>query len=55
VICDGCVAESGKHDELRAAQGIYAKLYETQFGLDEAERVLGGSTDASAVQSGPAR
>jgi len=35
VICDGCVAESGKHDALRAAQGIYAKLYDTQFAMND--------------------
>ena len=39
VICDGCVAESGRHEELRAANGIYARLYETQFGLEEAQPV----------------
>jgi subfamily B ATP-binding cassette protein MsbA len=39
VICDGCVAESGRHEELRAANGIYARLYETQFGLEEARSV----------------
>jgi subfamily B ATP-binding cassette protein MsbA len=39
VICDGCVAESGRHDELRAANGIYARLYETQFGLEEVKSV----------------
>ncbi len=35
VICDGRVAESGRHEKLRAANGIYARLYETQFGLGE--------------------
>jgi len=39
VICDGCVAESGRHEELRAANGIYARLYETQFGLEEPQEV----------------
>jgi ATP-binding cassette subfamily B protein len=39
VICDGCVAESGRHEELRAANGIYARLYETQFGLEEVKSV----------------
>ena len=39
VICDGCVAESGRHEELRAANGIYARLYETQFGLEQAQEV----------------
>jgi subfamily B ATP-binding cassette protein MsbA len=39
VICDGSVAESGRHEELRAANGIYARLYETQFGLEEAQTV----------------
>ncbi len=32
VIKDGKVVESGKHDELAAAGGLYAELYEIQFG-----------------------
>lgn len=39
VISDGCVAESGRHDELRAANGIYANLYNTQFGASEEKPV----------------
>ena len=35
VIEDGRIAESGKHEELRAANGTYAKLYDTQFGPAE--------------------
>jgi subfamily B ATP-binding cassette protein MsbA len=35
VICEGAVAESGRHDDLLRADGLYAKLYETQFGRNE--------------------
>jgi subfamily B ATP-binding cassette protein MsbA len=35
VVCEGAIAESGRHDELLCAGGLYAKLYETQFGQDE--------------------
>jgi subfamily B ATP-binding cassette protein MsbA len=35
VVFDGCIRESGKHEDLVAANGIYAKLYSTQFGLPE--------------------
>jgi ATP-binding cassette subfamily B protein len=31
VIDDGRVVESGKHDQLLAAGGLYAELYRTQF------------------------
>jgi subfamily B ATP-binding cassette protein MsbA len=40
VVCDGCIAESGNHEALRAARGIYAKLYETQFGVDEEPAII---------------
>ena len=32
VIQDGKVVESGTHDELCAAGGLYSELYEIQFG-----------------------
>jgi ATP-binding cassette subfamily B protein len=31
VIADGQIAERGTHDQLLAAEGLYAELYETQF------------------------
>jgi subfamily B ATP-binding cassette protein MsbA len=32
VVQDGKLVESGKHEELSAAGGLYAELYEIQFG-----------------------
>jgi len=40
VVDDGRVVETGRHDELLAAGGLYADLYTTQFasqGLREAD------------------
>ncbi|HWE06550.1 MAG TPA: ABC transporter ATP-binding protein [Rhizomicrobium sp.] len=51
VVCDGWIAEHGRHDELRAAGGIYAKLYETQFGLaDDAQSAPADHPHASAIE-----
>ena len=33
VVKDGCIADSGTHEELLALNGIYKELYETQFRL----------------------
>ncbi len=35
VIQDGAIAETGKHDELMAKGGLYAKLHDIQFGVQE--------------------
>ena len=35
VIDDGRVRERGKHEELLAADGLYADLYRTQFARQE--------------------
>ena len=35
VLDRGRVAEEGTHEELKAAGGIYQKIYETQTGLRE--------------------
>lgn len=35
VVCEGGIAENGRHDDLLQANGLYAKLYETQFGRDQ--------------------
>jgi ABC-type multidrug transport system fused ATPase/permease subunit len=32
VVQDGKLVESGKHEELATAGGLYAELYEIQFG-----------------------
>ena len=31
VVKDGCIAESGTHEQLLALNGTYRELYETQF------------------------
>ena len=36
VIDEGQVRERGRHDELLAAGGLYAELYQTQFASQEA-------------------
>jgi len=35
VIDDGRVVECGRHEELQAADGLYAELYRTQFQRQE--------------------
>ena len=35
VVANGAIAERGKHEELLAAGGLYAKLYSLQFGEQE--------------------
>jgi ABC-type multidrug transport system fused ATPase/permease subunit len=45
VLENGCVAEFGPHDELMAKNGLYRKVYETQF-VQKASPILdeaGGS------------
>ena len=34
VLEDGCIREQGTPEELRAAGGIYQKIYEIQYGLE---------------------
>ena len=31
-LCDGVIAQSGKHEELLQQGGIYKQLFDTQFG-----------------------
>ncbi|MDP4127762.1 MAG: ABC transporter ATP-binding protein [Bacillota bacterium] len=41
VIENGTVAESGKHEELIRRDGIYRKIYDTQFKVQKSECLLG--------------
>ena len=53
VIIDGRIAELGSHDELLAAGGLYAKLYEEQFGGGTVEARFDDAvafTDGSLLQ-----
>ena len=38
VLDQGRIAEMGSHDELMAKNGIYRKIYDLQFSLDESEK-----------------
>jgi ATP-binding cassette subfamily B protein len=40
VLDEGEVAEIGTHDELMARNGIYKRIYETQFLEKTAEEIL---------------
>ena len=40
VIDDGRVVEEGRHKELLGRDGLYSRLYELQFGREEAETVI---------------
>ena len=46
VIDRGTVVESGRHEELLAAGGLYADLYETQFRDDQSSGNLAGTAPA---------
>jgi len=43
VIEDGKIAESGRHDELIAADGVYKRLYELQFATEDADLLRPGN------------
>jgi len=43
VVKDGAIIDSGKHEELMKAGGLYAELYELQFRQEEEERPVGAS------------
>ena len=52
LIHDGEVAESGPHAELLALDGLYAKLFRLQFGLEGSAQENGGDesgTETAAV------
>ncbi len=34
VVKDGAISERGRHEELVKAGGLYAELYELQFGVE---------------------
>jgi ATP-binding cassette, subfamily B, bacterial len=39
VVRDGGIAETGTHEELLHAKGLYAELYELQFGVEETAEI----------------
>jgi ATP-binding cassette subfamily B protein len=42
VLQDGRIAERGRHEDLLAKDGLYAKLYEEQFSHEQAMAALEG-------------
>ena len=50
VIHKGAIWEQGSHDELRARGGLYARLYDLQYGFQERGERIG---DASALRVEP--
>jgi len=52
VVDGGQLVERGTHDELLAARGVYARLYQTQFARQAALRALAGKTFRQNVPTG---
>ena len=48
VLDRGCIVDTGKHAQLLARNGLYTRLYETQFA---SERELGTAATAGAIAS----
>jgi ATP-binding cassette subfamily B protein len=52
VVDGGQLVERGTHDELLAARGVYARLYQVQFARQAALRALAGKTFHQNVPTG---
>ncbi|MEK7806599.1 MAG: hypothetical protein AAB528_02600, partial [Chloroflexota bacterium] len=49
VLDRGCVVELGKHEELLARNGVYARLYAINYGLNSTGQVIPEGNTAVAT------